>query len=406
MDPALTHAAVGQSRRRDPLAAGAEAAAEAVAKLGGAAPRLVLVFATTGYDQQPLLDGVRQVTGDAPLSGCSGEGIITQAGSDEGSHAVAVLALAHPALRARTAQVTGVSKDPDGAAARLAALLSDAPRPPGLVLLFADGITFDCGRFLGELERRLPTPLTLVGGTAGTELGSFSTWTTWQYHDGRAASDAVSAVVLEGAVAAELSVHHGCQGMGLELMVTRSDGATVAELDGRPTFSVLKEFLDSDAQDLSANADLHLVVGVPLPGGPAEGYGDLLLRSPMRLDPASGAVFFTGGGLEEGKRIQLVRRDVDQMREGAERAARELAARRPGQRPFLVLQFDCTGRGRVLCGERTTAIVVDPLQAVLGKDLPWIGFHTFGEIAPLGGAARYHACTVALCALYAVPADP
>jgi len=65
-----------------------------------------------------------------------------------------------------------------------------------------------------------------------------------------------------------------------------------------------------------------------------------------------------------------------------------------------MLQFDCTGRGRVLCGERTAEIVVEPLQQVLGADVPWIGFHTFGEIAPLRGRTHYHACTAALCALY------
>jgi len=344
------------------------------------------------------------VTGAAPLSGCSGEGVITAADSDERSHAVAVAALAIPGLTARTVQVAGVSKDPAGAAARLAGLIGDGP-PPAVALLFADGMTFDCGSFLAELERRLPAPVPLVGGTAGTELGSFSRWVTWQYHDGQAATDAVSAVLLGGAVVPELAVNHGCQAMGLELTVTRSDGGSlVSELDGRPAFEVLKEFLDGDAPDLSANEDLHLVLGLPLAEGPVEGYGEFLVRAPLRLDPATGAVFFNGGGLVEGRRVQLVRRDVDQMRDGAARAARELAARHPGVAPLLLLQFDCTGRGRVLCGSRTAEIIIDPLRGALGAEVPWIGFHTFGEIAPLRGRTHYHACTAALCALFPAPA--
>jgi len=42
----------------------------------------VFMFATVGFNQEELLKGVRSITGDTPLSGCSGEGIITQAGPE------------------------------------------------------------------------------------------------------------------------------------------------------------------------------------------------------------------------------------------------------------------------------------------------------------------------------------
>ena len=37
---------------------------------------------------------------------------------------------------------------------------------------------------------------------------------------------------------------------------------------------------------------------------------------------------------------------------------------------------------------------------VAGATVPWIGFHTYGEIAELGGQPYYHNYTVVLCALY------
>lgn len=123
------------------------------------------------------------------------------------------------------------------------------------------------------------------------------------------------------------------------------------------------------------------------------------MRAPIRL-LEGGALFFNGGGVEQGIEVELARRDLEGMRESAASAAAQLAARRPGERPMLVLQFDCTARGRVACGERTTELTVEPLRQVLGEDVPWAGFHTFGEIAPLRGVVRTHACTVAVCALY------
>jgi hypothetical protein len=394
-------AGVGSSTLREPFAAGAEAARGAMTMLGDARPGLVLAFGTTGHPQQALLDGIRSVTGDAPLSGCSGEGIITRAGgSDERSHAVTVMALAHPTMTFRTAVVENASADPRAAAVALAAKLPGAERDGQLLLLFADGVSFDCGAFLDELGRHLTIPGRVVGGTAGTELGSFSNWTTWQYHQGRAHKDAVSAILVGGAVEADVAVSHGCEPMGVEFTVTRSDGALVAELDGRPAFEVLKEYLDGDATTLAGNDDLHLVLGLPVEAGIQDADGGLLIRAPIRMVLETGALFFNGGDLTEGRRVALVRRDVQQMRAGAAATSQAMAARHPGQAPILVLQFDCTGRGRALCGDQATAVTVAPLLEAFPATVPWMGFHTFGEIGPLGAGTAYHACTVVLCALY------
>lgn len=391
-------AGVGKSVLRDGFAAGAQAGSRALATARH--PGLALVFGTAGYEPQALLDGVRSVLGEVPLSGCSAEGVITRDGADEQSHAVVVVALEVPGATFRTYQVQHASRDPRAAGRALIDRIGPHAAAGGLLMVFPDGVTTDGTALLDDLQRELPPGVQVVGGLAGTELGSFSGWVTSQYHDGRAASDAVSAVLVTGGVEAEIAVSHGCKPLGVTFEVTRSDGAVVSELDGRPAFEALREYLDGDAVDLSANDDLHLVVGIPIEAAHRGGYGDLLVRAPIRL-LEGGALFFNGGGVEQGIEVELARRDLEGMRESAASAAAQLAARRPGERPLLVLQFDCTGRGRVACGERTTELTVEPLRRVLGEDVPWAGFHTFGEIAPLGGAVRTHACTVAVCALYA-----
>ncbi len=73
---------------------------------------------------------------------------------------------------------------------------------------------------------------------------------------------------------------------------------------------------------------------------------------------------------------------------------------RDGRAPELVLQFDCAGRGRILWGGCAADEIVAPLRKTLGATTPWIGFHTYGEIAPIGGRPYYHNYTVALCAFY------
>jgi hypothetical protein len=86
-------AGVGVSTNRNPKVAGKEAARKAldVAKLER--PDFVFMFATVGYPQKDILNAVRQATAQAPLCGCSGEGIIAQDIADESNFSVAVMVL-------------------------------------------------------------------------------------------------------------------------------------------------------------------------------------------------------------------------------------------------------------------------------------------------------------------------
>jgi hypothetical protein len=391
-----TRAVVAKSDNRDAGHAGREVAESILAQLGGRAD-LVLVFATAGYDQQALLDAIRAVAGDAPLAGCSGEGVITQEGSDERAHAVVAMAISSDVATFDTLAVEGLSKDPRRCGEELAARVRSLGDPRGRCLLvFPDGITGNSTVLLAALEGALPEPLTIAGGTAG-DLAQFER--TFQYHDGRVLSDAVSAVLIGGDVVVETAVSHGCEPIGSVRTVTKSDGGTVYEIDGRSAWSVFKEYLDGDPVDLSAADSVHLSFGERLPSHKDDAYGQYIMRTPFGLDRESGALFFPGS-LAQGARIQMTRRDPDRIRKSAMTSARELADRRPEQRPSLVLHFDCAGRGRIIFGERATEMAITPMQEVLGRDLPWLGFHTYGEIAQLGGTAYYHNYSVVLLALY------
>ena len=120
----------------------------------------------------------------------------------------------------------------------------------------------------------------------------------------------------------------------------------------------------------------------------------------MSLDPDNGALFFPSGGLTTGQKIRLTRRDPQRIKASARACADRILNSKPGLEPAAVFQFDCAGRGRVLFGSCAAEEIVQPLQEALGKTTPWIGFHTYGEIAPLAGSLHYHNYTVALCALY------
>src|SRR5262249_5457389 len=145
----VTRAAVGKSNNRRARNAGREAASSALSQISSSRAELVLVFATSGYDQVELLGGVTDIMGDTPLSGCSGEGLITQLGSDEGSYAVAVMAITSDRIQFDTYQVRGLSKEPRICGEALAEEMRRSNGRGRCLLLFPDGLMGDSSAFLG-----------------------------------------------------------------------------------------------------------------------------------------------------------------------------------------------------------------------------------------------------------------
>jgi small ligand-binding sensory domain FIST len=179
----------------------------------------------------------------------------------------------------------------------------------------------------------------------------------------------------------------------------------VLAIDGEPAWSVFRSYLDGDPDELRPLDLVHLCVAERIEtkegaDAAAAEYGDMVIRTPLTVDKRRGSLFFPGG-LREGTTVQLARRDAQRIHDSVIACGDELAARRPGQTPALVLQYDCTGRGRLVFGNRTSEKIVAPLRRALGHSAPWMGFHTYGEIAPLAAQTYYHNYTVVLCALYA-----
>ena len=50
----------------------------------------------------------------------------------------------------------------------------------------------------------------------------------------------------------------------------------------------------------------------------SDDYDPFVIRTPLQLDKPTGALFFPGGGLTEGRAIQFTRRDPDKIRASAQ----------------------------------------------------------------------------------------
>jgi hypothetical protein len=393
-----TIAGVGRSEAREARLAGREAGRAARLGLAGRSPNLALVFATTGYDQSVVLAGLAEELPGVPTVGCSGEGIIAGPVSDENERAVAALALASDTMRFEPFLVRDYSANPRAAGEALARQVNAAAGDDAIALvLFLEGLLGNASEMLEGLDATLARRIPVVGGAAA-DAQQFER--TFQYAHGEVVTDGISALLIQGRGRLDFAVSHGCMPIGLERRITRADGPWVHEIDGRPAWTVFRQYLEGEPDDLNSEGMIHLSVGEALPETLSGGYEPFIIHTPLGLDRATGALFFPGGGIRTGATIRVSRRDPVRIGVSARACAERIRAHHDGRRPAFVLQFDCAGRGKQMFASRTAEHVVHPLQAVLGTDTPWIGIHTYGEIAPIGGATRYHNFTVALCAIY------
>ena len=112
MEEAMTLiSGVGFSNHRNPAEAGRTAAQLALNNAGISKPDFVFLFGTVGYRQEMLLQAVRKATGHAPLSGCSGEGVIGAGASHETNFGVAVCVVKSDEIQFRNASAKGMGKD-------------------------------------------------------------------------------------------------------------------------------------------------------------------------------------------------------------------------------------------------------------------------------------------------------
>ncbi len=82
----------------------------------------------------------------------------------------------------------------------------------------------------------------------------------------------------------------------------------------------------------------------------------------------------------KGQVVSFTLRDPEQARKDMEKMLEDMARRQNGHRPALALYFDCCGRGSSLYG--TPGVDVELFKRIMG-DIPFIGFYSYAEIAPI-----------------------
>jgi hypothetical protein len=394
-----TLSGVGISHQRHPIRAAQEAVAKALTNAGIEQPDFVFIFASLGYEPEKLLQSVRQATGYCPLAGCSGQGVIVQGEADESNFSVAVMLIQSDELRF-TNQIVNHQ---DSGSNQLSfenvgkilghKMQMEMPRNPIALFLFTDGLTLNFDRLAAGLQSTLLVDqfLPIFGGAAGSDSEMN---VTYQFCDDQVLIEGSVLTLMSGDAQIAWAANHGCAPIGTEYQVTRAEGNLIYELDHKPVFEVLREYLSEEEIARWDRTIVSFCFGIKTQNGE-----EFMIRYLPRKDEATGSVMLQTEVIE-GTKIWVMRRDQDKIIEGTQKIAHSLNAQLNGKSPKFILHFDCYGRGKSVFTEQQKQKLLKELQQDVGSHLPWLGFYTHGEIAPIGDTNSFHNYTLVLTAIY------
>ena len=384
----MIRAGVGQSTEASTEKAvnQAFAAALAHAEIRQADMALIVLTAEHMRDQERLRNAVSHAANHAVVVGSSAAGILTGEGEVEGSHGIAVLALASDQLQANAFLFEPLRGHDAEAGARIAKITGPALGGNLLTVLMPDSYNGQAQEMLQAMEREIGySPVIGAGSSESGVAGA-----TFQLCNDKVATNAVAGLHLSGSFESFIDITQGCQPITEPLVITRADGNIIYEIDNRPAFEVFTSVLKGPLLEDLRRALMYVFVGVPADRRRnSVGGGEYLVRNIIGLDSEK-KIIGVADEVTEGQAMIFTLRDGQRARDDLGQMLKRQAQRLDGKKPVFGVYFNCCARGASLYG--IPGIDSAYIRQVLG-DFPLIGMFGGYELAPLGGANHLFAYT-------------
>ena len=344
---------------------------------------LVLVFASSKYDQAALLAGVRSVSA-APLVGSSTAGEITADGPSE--QTAVVMMLAGEEVVFTVGRSDQILKDDSHQAGReMARRLQEANRDISSLVIFPDVLVGNGADVVRGIQSVFGKTFPIVGGASGDDQAFRQ---TYQYYQDQVLSQSVVAVGISGNYRFGVGVRHGWIPIGLPMKVTRSDGAVVHEIDEKPAVEIYKDYFgESNTKKLEGDKAVYTnksVLTYPF-GITEQGQSETLIRFATDVSPEGSIT--CAAEIPQGSEIRMMIGNKDKAIEASQIAAlQSQEGLESNQSIGAAIMFNCIARHN-LFGEDANQ-EIQAVREVLGNDVPLIGFYTYGEQAPVDGVTR------------------
>ncbi len=361
---------------------------------------LIIIHASVGHHYEDLAAQARKLAPRARVVGNSCCGIVGSEGVSESMKDVAIMAVRGEGDEIAVAGADEIyGHNSFEKSAQLATRLKEQNADINMVYFMASGIDIATDQCLAGLESVLGKDVTVFGGTSSDNMKGVSSFQIFDDHVTEHGAWVVG--FADPTLRVVTQATHGFVAVGDPLIVTRSEGHKIFELNGRPAWL---EYTDRLGLEPSATCGESIPIGAlgeKLPAQEAEEYGnEHILRVVTKRDD-DGTMYYTTT-CPQGTQLWLTTRDEELIFSELDKMMANIVRQGNGQ-PVAVFHADCLARGRFLFNRVMKEEIVGNMQYALsqdGKTPPWLGMYGFGEFARLAGKNTYHNYTTGIYALY------
>ncbi|RNC92698.1 MAG: hypothetical protein ED555_06400 [Allomuricauda sp.] len=341
-------------------------------------PNVFFLFVSPNFpDPKKVVDFLRKTYPKAYLIGCSTAGEIV--GSRLVDESIVLTAVQFE--KSRLDQTCTVLDDHDMDSFKVGKYLSEKLRTPDLKHMFvlSDGLFINGAELVAGLTDEMDPSVGITGGLAADGQNFENTFVI--SNDGVHSKKVVALGIYGDAIKIGFGSKGGWDSFGLERLVTKSDKNILYELDGEPALDLYKSFLGEKASELPSS-------GLLFPLSLRENDNqEPVVRTILGIDEASKSLTFAGN-IPEGSYVRLMKANIDRLINGAGESA-SLISQGSNEDTQIAFLISCIGRRLVL--KQFVEEELEAVSEILGKNVLYTGFYSYGEIAPF---SSFSPCTL------------
>jgi methyl-accepting chemotaxis protein len=384
-----TEFATGIAKGEDSFGVGKEAANQAMNKISGKANGCI-VFSSSKYKYEEVIRGIRKVTDNAPLIGCSDAGEFTEKRVEKGSVACGVISSDTYKFHLGIGIGEGLSRNPLNCVQSTVQQIQISPKeigefPHRSAIMLLDGLAGTGEEAVLAANMIFGGNTKLVGGAAGDDLKFKQTKVIVNE---RVKSDTVGLGLIQSKSPLSIGLKHGHHPISPPLEVTKVSENRVYELDNRPAWEVWKEYRE-EAEKLGIDTSDPKNFMLRCPAGIQVG-SEYKIRWPIALPKKDGSLSFACS-IPKRTVFRITASTKEDEIKSARLAAESALSRAKDKEIAGAIIFDCACRGIILGEEFSKSI--EGIKSALG-DIPLVGFETYGEVAmDIGLLSGFHNTT-------------
>lgn len=359
---------------------------------------LIIFHASIGHNFQEIVDQAREMAPNAKILASSCCGVVGKEGVSESLKDIALMA-----IKGNEFEIAGCDEiygyNSYEKSLEMAKTLKSQNKNINMIYFLASGIDIANDLCIKAFEDTFGPEVTIFGATSSDNMKGFI---SYQAVDGKVTEHGAFAVgFADSSLSVDTQATHGFVAVGEPLLVTKSTGCLIHELNGKPAWEEYTRRLGLSSEANCSDTIPIGALGEELSAELAEEYGNKHILRAVTKHQENDMYYATT--CPEGTKLWLTTRDEDLIFSEMDRIVKEIASRNVGKTPVAVFHADCMARGRFLFNRIIKEELVSSMQYpffVNGECPPWLGMYGFGEFARLGGKNAFHNYTSALYVIY------